>query len=53
LSGRVSEIWAITGTPRQFGAHGTPGCGYLVRPLFGGFEFDCQPLKRRGALRPL
>jgi|TARA_B110000967_G_C18403014_1_gene325500 hypothetical protein len=42
LSGRVSDIWAIKGTPRQFGAYGTPGCGYMLRYLFGAFDFACQ-----------
>jgi hypothetical protein len=25
----VRVIWAIGRPPRRFGAHGTPGCGYV------------------------
>ncbi|CAI8231175.1 Uncharacterised protein [marine metagenome] len=42
-SGSVRDIIAIYGSPRQFGAHGTPDCGYFIRVLFAAFDFDCQP----------
>ena len=41
-SGSEIDISAIYGSPRQFGAHGTPDCGYTIYFLFAVFNFDCQ-----------